>query len=647
MSAHVSPFTLARFEYEQEHLYFLQKRLFARLELQKPVYLVGSRGTGKTTLLKALSWSERLNNKSLARQARRSDCRYVGIYLKLPEIQLGLVSRWACGAGDDVHANVFAHYLDLVWLEELLRAISELAIAGRISVSANKERKCIEDIFSQCESLFTEADLRPQTLREFATVLRGRREDIEMCASTGSPPTLAVERLRLISYIGEFGRKTAEHLGRLCGTAASNEAEAHWIFKICMDEGECLSEFQQRVVNTMLRLSRAPLFFVVSFVSHPIDPTTTLVNGLSLQQADRELVPLDELSEKEFRQLVEGVASVRVQHISRDSGAHFDTNRTLGVVDINSLLLAILRESVSPTAKTLLAAAESAAAHAGSSESAKRPAGKGGRVSIAPPIYQVYLMRKLNFSVAKTADDARWKRRKQDSAELRKRFVAAYLSICAEIGAEPRYASADVVLQTSDKCVRDFLGQLDEIFESANMPLADFLGQRIDDRVQDRAVKAASRKKYQSLPLFGVNSPAETRALVDGLSKLTALLQSQSLSNRHLRSSERGLFVVAFGDPPQATAQHLLQSLREAAEAGFLRLLSTSSNPLTFRVHTSLAPMYGFSYRGAYYETGLSWEALDRLRRTKEPAELKELVREIYEQLERMDPQNDLFVRRS
>jgi hypothetical protein len=645
MNANVSPFTLARFEYEQEHLYFLQKRLFGRLELRKPIYLVGSRGTGKTTLLKALSWSERLSNTSLARQVKRSGCSYIGIYLKLPEIQLGLISRWAAAAGEDVHANVFAHYLDLVWLEELLRAVSELAVVGQVSVSASQERKCIESIFSQCESLFLDSDLRPQTLREFSSVLRRRREDIEMSASTGSPPVIAVERLRLISHVGDFGRKVAEHLGQLCGAAAApDDAASHLIFKICMDEGECLSEFQQRVVNTMLRLSRTPLFFVVSFVSHPIDPTTTLISGLSLQQADRELVLLDDLTEKEFRQLVEGVASVRVQHVSGDSTARFDTTRTLGAIDINGLLLGILRESVSPSARALLADAENGEADATSRT--KGTSSTRGSESTAPPIYQTYLMRKLNFSIAKTVADARWKRRKQYSAELRKRFVAAYLSICADIGVEPRYASADVVLQTSDNCVRDFLGQLDEIFQEADLPLRRFLEQQIDERVQDRAVKAASRKKYESLPLFGVNSPAETRALVDGLSKLTALLQSRSQSNRHLRSSERGLFVVEFGDPPQAAAQYLLQSLREAAEAGFLRLQGASINPLSFRVHTSLAPMYGFSYRGAYYETSLEWEALDRLRKTKEPPELDELVKELYHQLERIDPQNDLFLRR-
>lgn len=638
-----SPFTLARFEYEQDHLYFLQKRLFARLETPKPVYLVGSRGTGKTTLLKALSWSERLNNKSLARQIKGRRTRYIGVYLKLPEIQLGLVSRWASAAGEGVHANIFSHYLDLVWLEELLRAISELAVAGRLNVSAERERDCVEEIVASCDASLEDGDGPPRTLREFARVLKRRREAIEMCASTSVNTALAVERLRLISHVGAFGREIADQLGRLCnaGDDTQDAAGPGWTFKICMDEGECLDSFQQRVVNSMLRLSKAPLFFVVSFVSSPVDPTTTVLTNLSLQQADRELVPLDEISEREFRELVEGVATVRIKHITDDNDAAFYAKKVLGELDINGLLVGILRESVSPAARKLLADAELAGKEARSRQSKRGTDGESLQTS--PPIYQTYLTQQRGLDSSGRGSDVSWKRRRQDSAELRKRIVAAYLAICDDIHADPRYASADIVLQTSDNCVRDFLAQLDEIFHLANVPLSRFLNGPIDVKTQDQAIKTASSKKYASLPMFGVNNPTETRALVDGLAKLTALLQKRSATGRHLKSSERGRFVVTFDGSPQDEHSQLLQSLREAAEAGFLRLLSTSTKPLTFRVHTSLAPKYGFSYRGAYYNVPLEWRVLDEMRIIKEARELDEFVTKLYGKLEGTETQSDLF----
>lgn len=60
-----SPFTLNRFEYEQTHLYYLPQPVFSVLQGIKPVFLIGSRGTGKTTLLQALSWNEQVSNETL------------------------------------------------------------------------------------------------------------------------------------------------------------------------------------------------------------------------------------------------------------------------------------------------------------------------------------------------------------------------------------------------------------------------------------------------------------------------------------------------------------------------------------------------------------------------------------------------------
>ena len=82
-----SPFRVNRFELETSHnLYYLQADVFPLLEASKSTYLVGSRGTGKTTLLKALSWEEQLSNPFLREQLKGdiSTRRYIGIYLRVP-----------------------------------------------------------------------------------------------------------------------------------------------------------------------------------------------------------------------------------------------------------------------------------------------------------------------------------------------------------------------------------------------------------------------------------------------------------------------------------------------------------------------------------------------------------------------------------
>ncbi len=91
-----SPFTKFRFEHERINLYHLDEDILKALEEEIPTFLVGTRGTGKTTLLNALSWRERLYNNNLKQALKKKifDKNYIGIYLKLSESQTGLIHNW-------------------------------------------------------------------------------------------------------------------------------------------------------------------------------------------------------------------------------------------------------------------------------------------------------------------------------------------------------------------------------------------------------------------------------------------------------------------------------------------------------------------------------------------------------------------------
>ena len=109
-----SPFSLNRFEHEYggKHLYFLPPSFFQRLEIQKPVYLIGSRGTGKTTLLHALSWNERVTNKSLQREINKPPLagKYIGVYFYAPNFQIQIIDEWLDKKSEIFKAQVFGMY---------------------------------------------------------------------------------------------------------------------------------------------------------------------------------------------------------------------------------------------------------------------------------------------------------------------------------------------------------------------------------------------------------------------------------------------------------------------------------------------------------------------------------------------------------
>lgn len=632
-----SPFSLNRFEYESGHLYYLQKELFERLEIPKPIYLVGSRGTGKTTLLKALNWEERQNNQSLKNQfaPNPTDGKYIGIYLKLPEIQFGLLRRWLSNHESD-YAAIFAFFLDLVWLEELIDAISELIVNGTLKVTAAHEQACVNSIADEFVHTFTSNGTKPLTLKNLSRAIRDIRESIEISSRRKVEPANIIEQYRIVGQVGEFGRKLGAMLQPLCVIRGGEKnSYKEWHFKICMDEGECLDTFQQRILNTMLRISKAPVFLVVSYVSMPSDSSTTLLDNITLQSADRELILLDDVTEKEFRELAEGVATIRSQARSGNNTIAFSAQTTLGDLDINQLLQSILSTSVSPTAKKLLASAQALA---------ETPyfLSKVEKTSNAYlPIYEAYLNEKLNIQNPSVTSKT-WEQRKNTSAGYRKKMVAAYLSICADVdNTEVRYASADMVLQMSDMCIRDFLHQLDLIYSCSDWDLHKFLTVQVPVDVQNRAIKIASHEKYQSIPKSGVSEPSTVGTMIDGLARLTAVIQRQSFNLTHLRTPEKGIFLIA--NEKKLSAEYdesIFKIIKDAAEAGFLRIIHQDKSELRFRVHTSLAAKYGFSYRGAYHTISLEWRNLNDLRRAESDAEIQKTVDSIAGYLDKSIPEN-------
>ena len=239
--------------------------------------------------------------------------------------------------------------------------------------------------------------------------------------------------------------------------------------------------------------------------------------------------------------------------------------------------------------------------------------GKDSRGGDIPPIYQAYIIDRLGLETPTLHTPKEL--RAQDSAELRKRMVAAYLCICAELGKQVRYAYAEMVFQMCDKCVRDYLWQMDEIYKVSGVDIDEFCHSVVPTEKQDVALRRAGKNKCEYVPVSGISTPIVTLRLIESLSVLTTRLQTTIHEQRGLRSSERGLFVLDAATGSPTVAQNL-RIIIEAADAGFLKIVEQRPQQWVFRVHCSLAAAYGFSYRGAYYPVELR------------PADLNSLISE-------------------
>ena len=127
-----SPFSYSRYEHEKEPLYYLPIPLFEKLERVKPSIIVGSRGTGKTTLLKALYWEERVNNNNLKETLNGkvfSNC-FFGLYIKMSETDVDIIDSWLEEFDEPMRIYITSLYFDLISIEAAVKCLSNVLAKG-------------------------------------------------------------------------------------------------------------------------------------------------------------------------------------------------------------------------------------------------------------------------------------------------------------------------------------------------------------------------------------------------------------------------------------------------------------------------------------------------------------------------------------
>lgn len=619
-----SVFSRSRYEYEGSHLYFLDKNRLNQLEKSSPVIIYGSRGTGKTTLLNALNWQEQLRNHYLIKELgdeKKYENEYLGLYVKLAKINVAALSKWREEAA---YPQLFAFYLDLVWLEQLTAAIGTLSAEQHIEISAIEERAACKEVADYYSALVKCSGARPKSIgfSDLSNIIRYARENVEGSALYGESAETVHRRFEISGQVGEVGRRISKMIHKIW----LNKGMTSYKFKICLDECECLDPYQVKILSTIVRLSDHPAFFVYSFISLPVDFYSTLISNLYIAKSDIEHVSLDEMSDYEFERFAQGVVGVRLSAEGIIAEGGFSNEKIFGKLSINALIEKILKKSESKDAVSFIE----------SSEKQSKNHFFDYYKNEGIPYYQSYLVGKLGIETEKHNKEE-WpkSRRLQESKEIRKKMVAAYLSICNDFKSSPMYAGSEMIFQISDKSIRDYLWQLHEIFIEFGKPLDIFVNSEVPIEIQDKAIKTASANKMKSLPSSQITDPGKIYRIVCGLGSLTSLIQSRSADMSHLKSSERGLFRVEKG-----LTEHeikLIRLIEEASEAGFLKITSSDQDQISFRVHASLSPNFEFSYRGAYYVTNLESRNIKDLTESAGEHDLIEKVRTIAKTLYNME----------
>ena len=266
------------FDYRAENLYrvfgdiFVKPPFFDDLAGVSPCFLIGGRGTGKTTALKSLRFNAGLDETT----------QHLGIYIRVNKNQ---VHCFQSDRYEPLLRKAFTHYFNLLVAQEGIRLLRWMSNEQQIAIARY-------DVTSVCRSLgLSNADSLPD-LRDAVTEAI---QDLELFvnnidashdnAPVFSPPESPVRAIaQLVSQFDGLGRPL------LC----------------CIDEYENLLPYQQAALNTYIKHSELPLSYKVGMKADGLKTRDTVTEGDPLRTpADyREIDIANSLDDSFFEEIL-------------------------------------------------------------------------------------------------------------------------------------------------------------------------------------------------------------------------------------------------------------------------------------------------------------------------------------------------------
>lgn len=217
---------------------FVEPTYLRKVESMRPCFLVGGRGTGKTTTLQSLRYDatlERLQNDGRA----FDDQEYVGVLVRMNKNRVRAFA--GAGVSESHWARLFAHYFNLLVALEMVGLAAWLEVHSGLQVpTAGLGRIAIELGLDGQLSLAGLKVAIQQGISQLQLQVNNPKQDMGIRLSMAESP------LRAFSEV----LRDAELLGTR-------------VIFCCIDEYENLFDYQQAVLNTYVKHAEPPLSYKV------------------------------------------------------------------------------------------------------------------------------------------------------------------------------------------------------------------------------------------------------------------------------------------------------------------------------------------------------------------------------------------------
>lgn len=638
-----SPFQSQKWEYSDTEPIIWIPSKFHELEEQKNIYLSGIRGCGKTTLLMSLEWKLRIKNQSIQDQLEGHhplSKKYIGLYLSSPDIIGDVFNDWNPKKGhrsalknEISRAQYYSLFIEYEILQLLIGALEGLYEKNILSYSLNDEISVAKKILRQrneIEKHFS-TETEKVLLGDIKAYFQVQHEKIRYYASNCVPVANYDDFPSL--QMGELLQQITPILLELCEKDNVHNDDATWSIKICIDQAESFSHYQQKVLNTILVVtSRCKcISFVIASLEGGIDINSTYIPRHSLTDADRTHFPFEKIYELpgKFDEFVTNVASLRIKYEFKINNVQLNLKKILGEWSLNELLDSKLRYSQNQKVKQFIIRSKEFKENI---RKLKTSSHQNSRYSSIdddiPSYYETYIFEKLNYQLPTEYSEYR----RFSSNRLRKRNVAAALCLCKEFNQSFPYAGYNILIDMSDNCIRHFLKQMNEIYLNESKQPEIFIKSHVSIANQNAALTRASDLLYKGIGELGGRYPTEVTNLIEAVARLTAMLQTQYKNLSGLTTPERGIFEVDLSKIESIKErEELAEIFLIARDNLFINVIGSteddiSTKKIEFRIVSLFAPKFGFSYREPLYTVKIDANLLLKICKEKDGDIRKEII---------------------
>ena len=640
-----NPFIDTKLEYESEPVIWFSSRCRRIADRGKSTFVSGTRGSGKTSILRALSARYISEVQTLDQQFDGKRLDWFGVYIRLQESFPDMLDSRSGDVLDsrqrsartNLRFAIFSQYIELLFLSQLCGDLIALRQDKFIKFTSGSEFEAVQLLVGDLPALreYSQGKI-PETLGDLDQVCRHTLNALFRDAIENES---RIPRETLVSSVpGEMIAAAAKRIIPIVRGDRFRQG-AKLRVKLLIDDCELLPAEHQTYLNTLIRNSAAPVSWVVAFVGNLYNTRATIRQNQMLSDADCEQELLDEVKESEFRSLCTRVASLRLYQALSPRGRAmfpdiqncFKLDRRLGKVSLNFLIEQSAQKSLSPVPPELRERAQAWKLLLDRSNLSGAEREDLATAQGELPYTMVIAAEALGITVEEAEGQLAGEReRKLFKRKIARKQRAAYFLLGRQLQMQMLLAGENIVLALSDGCIRDFLDIMKEIFdreinEAFEGALIKFVRSELPISIltQSASIYAASEAKVRSVSTIADPFGQDVSHLVEGLGRLTSELQS-------IKVPELGLFRINWPGMRQSLqalgypAGKLHDIFRKAEIDGFLREVDEADRIKSrrdpklgefriYRLHRRFAPAFRYSFRGPYEVFSLSDGALVEL----------------------------------